>query len=165
MSTLCIPPLDLAIGNLKHIVAQGAEFSREHNFDESVILATRLYPDMLPLIKQVQISTDMAKGAVTRLADKEPLTFADDESSFDELVQRCESTLTYINSVTDADIDGTEEKAVVVKTPRIELNFGGYSYMAKFVIPNVHFHVTTTYAIFRSIGVPLGKQDYLGPIL
>lgn len=161
----CVPVLELAIGNLKTMLEKGAAYGEQHQLDESVVLNTRLYPDMLPMKSQVFIATDIAKGAIARLAGTDPIVFEDNENSYAELFDRCDKTIDYISTASPEDIDGSEEKAIVVKTPRIELNFNGHDYLAKFVIPNVHFHSSMAYAILRNIGAPLGKQDYLGPIL
>jgi len=164
MYDISLPVLNLALGNLKHIISKGAAHCSEHGIDESVIINTRLYPDMLPFSKQVEIATDISKGCAARLSGADMPTFEDDEATFAALTDRCDKTLAFVNSVATDQINGTEEKEVVLKLPSIELTFNGYDYVTKFVVPNVQFHIATAYGILRNNGVVLGKADFLGPI-
>ena len=164
MYDVTVPVLNLAIGNLKNIVSKGASHFKDNGVDDAVILNTRLYPDMLPFSKQIQIATDISKGCVARLSGTEAPAFADDEATFDALLERCDKTLAFINGVSADQINGTEEKECVLKLPSIELKFKGHDYVSKFVVPNVQFHNSMAYGILRNNGVPVGKADFLGPI-
>jgi hypothetical protein len=126
------------------------------------MLQTRLIPDMLPLVKQVQIATDMAKNGTARLAGVDPLKFEDNETSFEELYARIDRALDYIKSFKPEQIDGSETRPVTIKSRNGEQHFEGQAYLLHFVIPNLFFHCTTAYAILRESGAHLGKQDFIG---
>ncbi len=158
------PLLVLALNNVKHIISVGAEHCKEQGIDQEVMLATRLSPDMLPLAKQVQIATDISKGCMARLSGVGAPVFEDNEETFDELMNRCDTTIAFMDSINADQVNGTEEKEIIMKLPSIELKFTGYQYVSKFVMPNVQFHAATAYAILRNNGVALGKRDFLGAI-
>lgn len=141
-------------GFLDKAVAEG--------FDETVLIQARLHDDMRPLVAQVQLASDTAKGAVARLAGVDNPSMADTETTFAELKDRIARTLAFIDSVDPAAFAGAEARPIRLKTPSRELNFEGLGYLTSFVLPNFHFHVTTAYAVLRKEGVPLGKMDYLG---
>jgi hypothetical protein len=117
---------------------------------------------MLMLTAQVQIATDHAKGACARLSGREPLKLEDKETSFTELQARIEKVQEYLKSFSAPDIDGSEEKEIMLKLGGGEMRFSGMQYLLHFATPNFYFHVTTAYAILRHNGVPLGKADYFG---
>lgn len=159
-----VPVFIRALGNLRHVLAKGEAHAKARQVSDEVMLATRLVPDMFPLVRQVQIATDMAKGGAARLAGGEPPTFADDEATFAALYDRIERTIEHLRSYRAEQIDGSEERAITLKTRHGEMHFKGRDYLLDFVIPNLFFHCTTTYAILRGIGVELGKRDFLGPL-
>ena len=117
---------------------------------------------MFPLTRQVQIATDMAKGCVSRLAGQAPPAYADDESDFAGLRARVAKTLAHVQGFDAAAIDGAETREVTLKVGGQDTTFNGLDYLLYFVLPNVHFHVTTTYDILRHLGAPLGKKDFMG---
>ena len=162
MFQVSVPVLARSLANLDHILDVGAAHVAERRLDPAVVLAWRLAPDMFPLTRQVQIATDMAKGCVSRLAGRTPPAYADDEASFDELKARVAKTLAHVQSFDAAAIDGSESRTVTLKVGGADTTFGGFDYLFFFVLPNVHFHVTTAYDILRHIGAPLGKQDFMG---
>lgn len=158
-----IPVLARALENLKSVLAKGAEHAEQHKIDPAVLLGSRLYPDMFPLTRQVQIATDMAKGCVARLAQLEAVRFEDTESTFGELAARIDRTLAIIQGVAAAQLQGALEREVTLKLgPRSVTFASGWLYLQRFVLPNVYFHATTAYAILRHNGVKLGKQDFVG---
>ena len=106
--------------------------------------------------------TDMAKGAVARLAGVEPPKLEDNETTFDELHARIAGVIAILKSFTPEQIDGSEGRAIVLKTRTGETQYTGQDYLLGFVLPNVYFHCTTAYAILRGVGVVLGKSDFLG---
>jgi hypothetical protein len=126
------------------------------------LLQFRLYPDMFPLMRQVQIATDMSKGCVARLAGADIPSYADTETSFADLKARLAKTIAFIESFKPEQIEGAEDRTILVKTGGQERSFKGSDYVLFFVLPNVHFHATTTYDILRHCGVELGKKDYTG---
>lgn len=152
-----------ALSNLRHVLEVGEAHAADREIASEVLLQTRLIPDMLPLIKQVQIATDLAKNGCARLAGVEPLQFDDDETDFAQLYARIDRAIDYIKGFKPEQIDGSEERKVTVKTRSAgELDFTGANYLLYFTQPNLYFHVTTTYAILRQAGVALGKRDYMG---
>ena len=157
-----VPVLTRALGNLRHLMDKAATHCEARKIDQAALIGFRLYPDMRPLSFQVQVACDMSKGCIARLAGVDAPKFEDNEQSFSDFVARIEKTLAFIHSVNAAQIDGTEAKAVVLKTPRGDMHFEGLSYLQGFVIPNVYFHSATAYNILRHNGVEIGKMDFLG---
>jgi hypothetical protein len=130
-------------------------------FDPSVYLTLRLAPDMLPLKNQIQIASDAVKFGIARLAGVEAPKFEDTEASIAELRERIRKTIAFVRSVPAGQIDGTEDKDVVVPRRAGPATLKGEFYLKHYVLPNFYFHVTTTYALLRHNGVELGKNDYL----
>lgn len=157
-----VPVFISMLGNLRAILDKAVAHAEARKLDAATLPNSRLYPDMLPLMRQVQIACDMAKNCPSRLAGSEPPKMEDAETSFAELVARIDKTLAHLKSFKPADIDGSEDKAISLKTPFGPLNFNGQQYLLHFAIPNFYFHITATYAILRHNGVELGKQDFLG---
>lgn len=159
-----IPVFTRALANLARILDKAATHAAETGTDPATLLGARLAPDMFPLTHQVQSACDAAKLAATRLSGITPPVDPDTETTFPELQARIAKTLALLNSVQPAQIDGQEERVVVLKTPSRELTFNGQSYLLAFALPNFYFHMTTAYAILRNQGVAIGKLDYLGGI-
>jgi len=157
------PCLARMLRNLSAILTKAEVQAAERKFDPAVLLASRLYPDMFPLARQVQIACDNAKGPVARLAGREPPRHEDSEQSFADLQARITRTLDFIASVPREEIDGSEERPIVLKVGSRALHYTGLQYLLSFALPNFYFHVTTAYAILRHNGIILGKGDYLGP--
>jgi len=130
--------------------------------DPLALTQFRLYPDMFPLTRQVQIACDTAKGAVARLAGLEIPKHEDTEQTFAELKARIAKTVDFIESVSAAKLDGTEDKEIVLKMRAGDMKFTGLQYLLGFAYPNFYFHVTTAYNILRHNGVEIGKRDFLG---
>jgi hypothetical protein len=162
MYQTCVPVLVRALNNLSGVLAKGAAHAAERNIAPEVLLNTRITPDMFPLIRQVQIATDMAKGAGARLAGVEPPKMEDNETTFDELQVRIAAVIGQLEAYTPAQIDGSEDRQVVLKMRSGEMTFRGQDYLLGFVLPNVYFHITTAYGILRGVGVVLGKVDFIG---
>lgn len=157
-----IAPLQRNLNNLLHLLKQGEQFASLNNIDPQVLLQSRLAIDMYPLLKQVQLVSDMSKGAGARLAGLEIPVFADDETSFEALYARIDRTAAFLSQITPTQLVGADQKQVVLTIRQVDLTFTGLDYLEKWVMPNVYFHVTTAYNILRHVGVPLGKTDYLG---
>jgi hypothetical protein len=130
--------------------------------DPAAFLNARLYPDMYPLVKQVQLSTDFAKGAGARLAGVENPKFADTETSFDELKARIERAVAFLNSLKPAQIDGSEGRNISLTMGGKTVDLKGQHYLLSVALPNFYFHVATAHAILRHNGVEIGKRDFLG---
>lgn len=128
---------------------------------EAQLIEARLAPDMLPLLKQVQLVSDTSKGAVARLAGVDNPSIADTETSFAELKERIAKTVAFIESVDPAKFEGGVDRQITVPLPAFDLKWKGADYLRQFALPNFYFHITVLYAILRNKGVALGKQDYL----
>ena len=150
------------LSNLSAILDKAEAHCTARKIAPEALLQFRLYPDMFPLVRQVQIATDMTKGAAARLAGVDVPSYADTETSFEELRARLAKTVDFIKSIKPELFDGAEDRAIVLKSANGERHFKGDDYLLNFVLPNVHFHATTTYAILRHCGVELGKKDYTG---
>jgi hypothetical protein len=163
MHSASVPVFQRLLGNLLTWLDKAEAHAQSRGFDSQNYLGLRLAPDMLPLLKQVQIASDAAKGCVARLSGQEVPKWADDEASLDDLRSRVRRTIEYVGSVPAGQIDGSEARQVVLPLRnRDPLQFNGHDYLRQFALPNFFFHVTTTYALLRHAGVPLGKADYLG---
>ena len=148
--------------NLSRIVDKGAAHAEARKIEPAVLINYRLYPDMLPFSKQIQIATDIAKGCVARLAGQEPIKFEDNEASFPELQARIGKTVDYLKTFSAQMIDGSEEKSITLPMRTGPLTFTGLKYLLDFAHPNFYFHVTTAHDILRHCGVEVGKWDFLG---
>jgi hypothetical protein len=157
-----IPPIIRSLNNLIGILEKGMNYAQEKKIEDLVLLNTRLYPDMLPLIKQIHIASDVARRGMSRLADLEPPVAEDKETTFAELIDRVKQTIAYLETIKPEQIDGSEEKAIALPVRDQTLNFKGMPFLLMFIMPNIYFHVTTAYDILRHCGVELGKMDYLG---
>ena len=138
----------------KHAVAQG--------IDEHILTGSRLYPNMLPLTKQVQIACDIVKFGAARLANVTPPSYLDNEITFAELKVRIENTKTFLSSILPEHIEGSDDNIIVMQAGPHELTFSGTDYINCWALPNLYFHVATAYNILRHNGVNLGKADFLG---
>ena len=157
-----VPVFIRYLGNLKAILQKAAAHAEAKQIDPAVLVNSRLYPDMLPLSRQVHLVSDMAKSCPSRLTGAEPPKFEDTESTFPELLERIDKTVAHLKSFRPDQIDGSEDTAISVPTRRGPMNMKGQPYLLQFMLPNFFFHVTTAYAILRHNGVELGKLDYLG---
>ncbi len=157
-----VPVLSRALSNLAHVLQQGAAHAATRAVSDEVLLQTRLIPDMFSLLRQVQTATDMAKGGVARLAGVEPMKIEDDETTLADLDARIHRVIDYLASFTPAQLDGSEQRAIVLKLRSGDRHFTGQPYLLEWVLPNVFFHCTTAYDILRQIGTPIGKKDFLG---
>jgi hypothetical protein len=160
MYDVSIPVLDRGLANLSAILKKGLAYAEERKFDASVLVAARLAPDMRPLSSQIQFASDSAKGCAARLAGVAVPSFKDTETTFPELEERINKTRAFLKTVTAAQIDGSEQRSIVLKFGKDEMTFSGRDYLFGFVLPNFFFHVTTAYDILRANGVPVGKSDY-----
>lgn len=157
-----VPRFVNILGNLSNIIDKAQAYIEANKIDDFTLTSFRLFPDMLPMSKQVQIACDTAKGAVARLAGLDIPVFADNEKTLVELKARIAKTVAFIQTVTPGQIDGTEDKAIVLKRGDKETHYKGMQFLLGHAIPNIYFHVTTAYDILRHNGIPIGKRDYLG---
>ncbi len=158
-----IPLFTQMLGGLKTSLTKAEALATDKKWDPNALLQARLYPDMFPLLRQVQVACDFAKSVSARLADVEVPKHADSEQSFADLHARIDSVLGFIKGL-DAEPFGaaaTREIVTQAGTPK-EKRFTGQSYLLNYGLPHFFFHTTTAYAILRHNGVDVGKKDYIG---
>jgi len=161
MHALSVEVFSHTLGNLALILEKAGANAAQRKFDTGVLLGARLAPDMLPLTRQVQIASDIAKNSVARLAGQEPPRFEDNESSIEQLRARIARTIDFLKSPPTRALEGSETRTVKVPLEERTLEFTGVDFLQRWAIPNVFFHVVTAYDILRHKGVDLGKRDYL----
>jgi len=159
-----VPRIVNMLINLDHLLDKAQSHIDTKKLSEAALTQFRLYPDMFPLIRQVQIACDTAKAVVARLAGVDIPVNEDTEMSIADLKQRIAKTITFIQDFSANQIDGTEEKDIVTKRGDKETHYKGMQFLLNHAMPNVYFHVTTVYAILRHNGVEIGKRDYLGKV-
>jgi len=159
-----VPVFQKMLGNLKNILQKAEAHAAAKKIEPSALLEARLYPDMFALTRQVQIASDVAKGACARLTGQEPPKFEDNETSFAELTARIDKTLSYLGTFKPADLDGQEERDITFSPGGRTVHFKGLPFLMHWVMPNLYFHVTTAYNILRHNGVEVGKMDFLGSV-
>jgi hypothetical protein len=165
MSQACLPGLQMGLNALSAVLDKAEAFATAKRIDPSVLLNTRLAPDMFPLVRQVQVATDLAKNGAARLAGVEPPRYEDNEKTIGELKARVAKTVAFFKTLDTKQIDGAADREI--RFPLGPSNKGemrGDDYLNHFVLPNVYFHLTAAYAILRHCGVSLGKEDFLGAI-
>ena len=158
-----IPVFTQMLGGLKQTLSKAEAHATEKNIDPNALLQARLYPDMFPLLRQVQVATDFAKSVAARLAGVDVPKFADDEQSFADLQARIATVLTFMGGLDAAQFDAAATREIVSQagTPK-EKRFTGQSYLFNYGLPHFFFHTTTAYDILRHNGVEVGKKDYIG---
>jgi hypothetical protein len=159
-----VPLFARGLASLKTILTKGAAHAAARKIDESVFLTARLYPDMLPFVRQIHIASDFARGTVARLSGSEPPKWEDDEKTFAELIARVDRTIEAVKAYSAAQIDGSEDRPVTRPVRGEPKTFSGINYLLQYSMPNFYFHTTTAYAILRSNGVEVGKADFIGAL-
>jgi hypothetical protein len=165
MSQALLPPLEITLTALSDVLDKAEAYATEKKFDPSVLLNTRLAPDMFSLTRQIQVATDLAKNGGARLAGIEPPRYEDTETTIAQLKARLAKTVAFLKSLDKSKIDQAADREI--SFPLGPVNKGqmkGDDYLNHFVLPNVYFHCTAAYAILRHCGVAIGKQDFLGAI-
>ena len=157
-----VPRFANMLGNLSAILDKAQAHADAKKIDVSVLTGSRLFPDMFPMSRQVQIACDTAEGVVARLAGVAIPAHDDSEKTLAELKTRIASAIAFIQTMTPAQIDGTEDKAIVTKRGDKETHYTGMQFLLGHAVPNVYFHITTAYNILRHNGVEVGKRDELG---
>ena len=157
-----VPVCTQILGGLAGVLEKAEAHAAARKIDEAVLLTARLYPDMFPLARQVQAATDFGRNAPGRLAGVELLSLANTETSFAQLRERVATSIAWIGTLTQAQIDGTEDKEVSFSAGTRTMAFPGWQYLLQFCLPHFFFHSTTAYDILRHNGVDLGKRDFVG---
>lgn len=157
-----IPVFIHNLENLSAILQKGAAYAATKKVDETILTSARLFPDMFPLTRQVQIACDTAKAGAARLAEIEVPAHPDVEQNFSELQARIEKTVEFLKTIKPEQINGKEDLKISYHQHGKDRNYVGLPYLLNYVLPNLYFHITTTYAILRHNGVEIGKKDFLG---
>lgn len=156
-----IPIFMSQLGNLSSLLDSAIAYAAEQEIDESVLSGARLFPNMHSLTKQVQIACDMVTRGGARLAGVEAPSIEDSEITFAELKARIKTTQTFLQDLSQESINGSADKTIVMPAGPYELTFKGQEYLNLWVLPNMYFHISTTYNILRHNGVAIGKTDFL----
>lgn len=158
-----VPVLKQLLLALSDVLKKGEEYAQQRKIDPLTLLQSRLFPDMLPLVRQVQIACDFAKSVPSRIADLEVAAYEDTEQSFAELQNRISKTLELISAISASQLDGSAVREIVLRpgTPK-ERKLSVEDYALKYGMPQFLFHVTTAYNILRHNGVEIGKKDFMG---
>ena len=157
-----VPPMDRTLGALSKILAKAEAHCTARNIKPEALLGFRLYPDMFPLTRQVQLACDFAARAAARLAGETPRSFPDTETSFAELQGRIADVRAYTAGFAPAAFAGAETREVLLKIRGQDVTMPGLDFLTIYALPQFHFHATTAYNILRHNGVELGKLDYMG---
>jgi uncharacterized protein len=157
-----IPIFVRVLNNLSAILEKAVAHAEAKKIDPVVLVNSRLFPDMFPLSRQVQIASDTAKGCAARLAGVEPPKYEDNETTFPELIARVRKTTDYLGTFTPEQIDGSEERTITLRMRDTTKTLTGMPYLLHNALPNFYFHVITAYGILRHCGIEIGKQDFLG---
>ena len=164
LSQASLPVFEIGLNALSGILDKAQAYAAAKKFDPAVLLETRLAPDMFGLTKQVQVAADLAKNASARLAGVEPPKFEDNETTIDQLKQRLAKTVAFLKTLDAKAIDAAADREIAFPLGSAKGQMMGADYLNHFVLPNFYFHLTASYAIVRSIGVEVGKRDFLGAI-
>jgi hypothetical protein len=165
MSKASIPALEMGLDALSGVLDKAQAFATAKKVEPSVLLASRLAPDMFALTRQVQVASDLAKNGAARLAGVEPPRFEDNETTIDQLKTRLAKTVAFLKTLDTGKIDAAGDHEITFPLgPNNKGHMKGDDYLNHFVLPNVYFHLTAAYAILRHAGVEIGKQDFLGAI-
>ena len=158
-----VPVFIQTLGALSGLLTKAEAHCKAKNIAPEVLLGARLYPDMLPLTKQIQIASDFAAKTCARLTGSEVPTTSDTETTFDELKQRIAKTIDYVKAFKPAQFEGADAKDVTFPVgPNNSMTLKGQQFVNRFAFPNFYFHAATTHGILRHNGVEIGKRDFLG---
>jgi len=161
MHAISAPVFVHMLKTLSNLLAKGEAHAKAKGYDSTNLLNARLAPDMFTLLRQVQIATDHAKGAMARLAGQQPQAIEDTEVTMEQVQARIARVIDIVQSFSEAQLEGSATREVSVKIPNAELKFTGLDYITNWALPNFYFHVTTAYNILRNAGVDVGKRDFL----
>ncbi|MBC3916876.1 DUF1993 domain-containing protein [Undibacterium sp. CY18W] len=163
MYAASVPVINQMLDSLSDVLKKAEDHATAKNIPAENYLQARLFPDMLALVRQVQIAADFAKGVTGRLAQAELPAYEDTETSFADLQARIAKTKAFIATLDAAQFEGSEGRNIVLRpgTPK-EQTFSGQAYLLNYGLPQFFFHVTTAYAILRHNGIEIGKKDFMG---
>jgi hypothetical protein len=158
-----VPAFLQILGSLSGILTKAEAHCKAKNIAPDILLGARLYPDMLPLSKQIQLASDFAAKACARLTHGEVPSTPDTEKTFEELKQRLATTIEYVKSFKPEQFEGADTREVTFPIgPSNSMTLKGQQFLSGFAFPNFYFHAATTHGILRHNGVEIGKRDFLG---
>jgi uncharacterized protein len=164
ISETCVPLYLQMLSALSGVLDKAAAHAEARKIDPAVLLSMRLYPDMLPFTRQVQIAADFARKPLGRLVGAELAVIADEEKTFGELKARIAKTIDAVKSFKASDIDAGAGKPITFPVGPKQVTMQGLDYLYNFALPNFFFHYVTAYDILRHAGVEIGKFDFMGKI-
>jgi uncharacterized protein len=165
MSRASLPVFEVNLNALSGVLDKAEAFASAKKIDQSVLLHSRLAPDMFDLARQVQVATDGARRGSARLAGVEPPSYEDNESTIAQLKERIARTVAFLKTLDRAKVDASAEREITIPLgPDKKGQMKGDDYLNHFMLPNFYFHCTAAYAILRHLGVDVGKRDFLGNI-
>jgi hypothetical protein len=164
MYDMSVPILTLGLTNIANLIDKGVAHAEARKFDSVVLAQSRLFPDMFPFSRQVQIACDMAKGCAARLAGIEVPKYEDTEVTMAELKARVAKTKAFVGTIKAAQLQDAAAREIIITFPGNSLKFNGLSYVTTWALPNFYFHCSMVYALLRHNGVEIGKMDFLGAI-
>ncbi len=165
MSQASLPVFEIGLNALSAVLEKAEAHAAARKFDPSVLLSTRLAPDMFALVRQVQVAADQAKNGSSRLAGVEAPRYEDNETTIEQLRARIARTVAYLKTLDPKKIDASAEREITFPLgPTNKGHMKGDDYLNHFMLPNFYFHLTAAYAILRHCGVDIGKRDFLGAI-
>jgi hypothetical protein len=162
MYSASIPVFRQILNSLLAILTKAEAHVEEKKIDPNALLQFRLYPDMLPFTRQIQIAADFAKGAGARLAGQDVPSYEDTEKTFGELKLRLTRTLAFLDSLPQAAIEESAQRAITTGSGEKTKHWVGQEYLAHYALPHFYFHATTAYDILRHNGLEIGKKDFIG---
>jgi hypothetical protein len=157
-----VAPMDRTLAALSGILAKAEAHCEAKGIKPEALLTFRLYPDMFPFIRQVQLACDFAARAAARLAGAEPKSFPDTETTFADLQDRIAAARDYMASFPALAHDGADTRPVTIKMRGQDVTMPGLDYLTLYSLPQVYFHAATAYNILRHNGVDIGKRDFMG---
>jgi hypothetical protein len=164
MYDISVAAFSRTLQGLSGILDKAIAYADAKKFDGKILVESRLFPDMFPLSRQVQIACDFAKGCSARLAGIEVPKYEDNEATLEELKARVKKTLDFIGTIKPQQLQGAEERTITHEMRVQTLKMPGLQYLSGFALPNFYFHATTAYALLRHNGLELGKRDFIGPL-
>jgi hypothetical protein len=152
-----------ALRNLETCLDKAEKCAVAKNFDVSVLMSSRLAPDMKDFVYQVQSACDYVKGAAAWLSGQTPPKHEDNERTIDDLRARIWKTVAFAEAVKEAQYTGAGERKIKLSWAPGKV-LSGQDYLLQMIVPNIYFHTAIAYAILRHNGIDIGKMDFLGPV-
>ena len=157
-----VPVFKQILTSLSNVLDKAEAHAAEKKIEPAALLQARLYPDMFPLTRQVQVAADFAKGCCARLAGADVPKYEDTEASFADLKARIAKTLAFIDSLPQDGVEASAQRDITTGSGANTKQFKGQTYLVHYALPHFYFHATTAYAILRHNGVEIGKKDFIG---